>query len=671
MDASVGTPRAAGAVPASTPASSKRPPRAPLAPWHAAILLILCWAIAILPGLFALPPIDRDESRFAQASRQMFEAAAWPTSSLDTRVDSAGRPIGPHAGGWAVPMVGERPRLNKPPLIYWLQVASAWICSAGDPARDAIWMYRLPSALAALASAFVVFVLARSMLSRAGGLDSFPHAPLVAAASLLLCPLVVIDAHMARADQLLLLCTTAAMACLWRVWLASLHSAPPALASPPASTHALAPSLRPPLLAVVGFWLALTAGVLTKGPITPMVAAAAILALCVWSRSWRWLPTLRPLLGIAIVLAACSPWLWALHQQFGLGAYARLVWDEFFVRAAAGSREGHFAPPGYHTLLSAVLFWPGSLVTLAALITAWRSAFAPITTPAPPPPPPPPPRPLLHRLLAAPFARAPAPGPALFLLAWIIPAWILFELSPAKLAHYPLPLYPALAILSAWALYTLPRSRAGELIWLFIALAVLSVPLALAISAGAGPAIITAARESALLLVALVLLAIIALRPGGSTTPRALLAVALLAITLAWPRVTTAIASRDSLFTASRIAAAIDAAGLTTAPIAAAGFQEDSLVFLTRGRLQRLAEPDALAWARNNPGGILILTPVQLERLSTPPDGSAAPRPPAFSPIARFTGFNYANGSSVAAIVLHIKAADRAAPDAPPAEAAP
>ncbi|MEP7029954.1 MAG: glycosyl transferase, partial [Pseudolabrys sp.] len=40
------------------------------------------------------------------------------------------------------------------------------------------------------------------------------------------------------------------------------------------------------------------------------------------------------------------------------------------------------------------------------------------------------------------------PG-AQFLLAWLIPSWIVFELVMTKLPHYVLPLYPAIAILIA------------------------------------------------------------------------------------------------------------------------------------------------------------------------------------------------------------------------------
>src|SRR3954469_22250603 len=90
------------------------------------LLVILCFAV-YLPGLSAWPCVDRDEARFAQASRQMMESR-----------------------DFVVPRVQGRVRLNKPPLIYWLQSAVARVL-AGD-GLDAIWMYRVPSLLAAIAA---------------------------------------------------------------------------------------------------------------------------------------------------------------------------------------------------------------------------------------------------------------------------------------------------------------------------------------------------------------------------------------------------------------------------------------------------------------------------------------------------------------------------------------
>ena len=41
-----------------------------------AMLCLLC-LILYLPGLAAIPPLDRDEARFAQATRQMLEIEAY------------------------------------------------------------------------------------------------------------------------------------------------------------------------------------------------------------------------------------------------------------------------------------------------------------------------------------------------------------------------------------------------------------------------------------------------------------------------------------------------------------------------------------------------------------------------------------------------------------------
>ena len=55
--------------------------------------------------------------------------------------------------------------------------------------------------------------------------------------------------------------------------------------------------------------------------------------------------------------------------------------------------------------------------------------------------------------LAAAFVwRMRADKSVAFLLAWIVPVWLLFEAVPTKLPHYVLPVYPAIAILIFMAL---------------------------------------------------------------------------------------------------------------------------------------------------------------------------------------------------------------------------
>ena len=88
----------------------------------------------------------------------------------------------------------------------------------------------------------------------------------------------------------------------------------------------------------------------------------------------------------------------------------------------------HGAPPGYYLALFWVTFWPAAPLSLLAAPAVWTARRE--------------------------------PG-ARFLLAWIIPAWIVFEIVVTKLPHYVLPLYPAIAILTAGALDTglLSRNR--------------------------------------------------------------------------------------------------------------------------------------------------------------------------------------------------------------------
>ncbi|HEX9590716.1 MAG TPA: glycosyl transferase, partial [Bradyrhizobium sp.] len=41
---------------------------------RAIAFLLLCGLLLFLPGFFNIPPIDRDEARFAQATKQMVES---------------------------------------------------------------------------------------------------------------------------------------------------------------------------------------------------------------------------------------------------------------------------------------------------------------------------------------------------------------------------------------------------------------------------------------------------------------------------------------------------------------------------------------------------------------------------------------------------------------------
>src|SRR5258708_21140942 len=68
--------------------------------FRAIVFLVLCGLVIFLPGFFNIPAIDRDEARFAQATKQMVESGDF----VDIRFQ-------------------DDVRYKKPVGIYWLQSA--------------------------------------------------------------------------------------------------------------------------------------------------------------------------------------------------------------------------------------------------------------------------------------------------------------------------------------------------------------------------------------------------------------------------------------------------------------------------------------------------------------------------------------------------------------------
>src|SRR5215831_13134415 len=117
-------------APAAVPATPPPPGWLTKAARRRFSLLALLGLLMWLPGVLSLPATDRDESRFAQSSRQMVESG----DVVDIRF-------------------GHVPRYKKPVGIYWLQAASTRLAGMGHD--DRIWTYRLPSLLGAIAASWL------------------------------------------------------------------------------------------------------------------------------------------------------------------------------------------------------------------------------------------------------------------------------------------------------------------------------------------------------------------------------------------------------------------------------------------------------------------------------------------------------------------------------------
>ncbi|MBU6442909.1 MAG: glycosyltransferase family 39 protein [Alphaproteobacteria bacterium] len=286
-----------------------------------AVLLLLC-LVAWLPGVFSLPPMDRDEARFAQASKQMVESG----NLVDIRF-------------------GKAPRYKKPIGIYWLQAAATRLFGA-PPYRE-IWTYRLPSLLGALFAVFLAYWSVRALAP--------PEAALIAAALLALTLALGAEARLATTDAVLLATVVAAQGVLLRLYLAAQGS----LFQPPPGSG----------LAMAG-WVALAAGILVKGPVILGIAGLTVAVLLLWEREARWLATARPLPGVLLLLALVLPWLVAIGIQSHGQFYQRALGHDFAAKLAGG-QESHGAPPGYYLLLSTLTLWPATLFVLPGLGAAW------------------------------------------------------------------------------------------------------------------------------------------------------------------------------------------------------------------------------------------------------------------------------------------------------------
>lgn len=347
---------------------------------RAMVFLTLVGLVFFLPGFFTIPPIDRDEARFAQATKQMVETGDF----VDIRFQ-------------------DDVRYKKPVGIYWLQSAAVETASQlGLPrAQLRIWLYRVPSLIGAIGAVLLTYWTALAFVTRRGA----------ALAALMICSCVLLggEARLAKTDAMLLLTVVAAMGAMARVYLSWQRGEDPA--HPPWSSPAI-------------FWTALAGGILLKGPLILMFVGLTIAVLAILDRSAVWLWRMRPVWGLTWLLVLVLPWFVAIFWRAGDAFFADLIGGDMLSKLAA--QESHGAPPGLYLLLFWVTFWPGAPLAGMAAPAVWRARRE--------------------------------PG-AQFLLAWLIPSWIVFEAVLTKLPHYVLPLYPAIAILTVGALERRVLSR--------------------------------------------------------------------------------------------------------------------------------------------------------------------------------------------------------------------
>jgi len=544
-----------------------------------AALLALC-LILFLPGQIALQPMDRDEPRFAQASKQMLETGDF----VNIRFQGEAR--------------------NKKPVgIYWAQAAAVAAGEAlGVPnARTQIALYRIPSLIGAAVSVLLAYWAALAFLPR--------RAALLAAALYGACLMLNAEAHLAKTDALLAACATASLGALARAWCFA-HPL-----SPRSGEREIPTALK--RFVFTAFWVGMALGILVKGPMVPLFVVLPALGLSIVARSGRWLLPLRPLPGLALTLVLVAPWFAAIAWKSGGAFYAEAIGHDMLGKVG-GAAERHWGPPGAYALAFFATFWPGAVFAAMSLPFAWQAR------------------------------REPAVA---FLIAAVLPAWLIFEAVPTKLPHYVLPLMPWLAILTVLALTREaldPRLRGARLtaflmpaipVGLTLGLCVVgwrldshtipwpALPLLAAACAVAALAWLTFAHGSA-----------------EGAAERALV-LGVLASCLLGPAVLgVAQRSLPALKVSPRLAALRDRMPCADPEVASLGYREPSLVFLIGTRLA--LPPDGSA-ARQflDAGGCRLLFVEARDRddfNAAWPVGRGAP-----APMAEVEGFNLNTGRRV------------------------
>lgn len=321
------------------------------------IAVIALYGIVLLVALAASgKSLNYHEARYAQAVREMVAS-----------------------GNWLIPTVGGDPRLQKPAFTYWVIAVFFRIFGASG------FSARLPTAIAALASALVIARLVASRLSERLGL--------AAGLAQLSSVYTLVSGQLADPDMLLGLAVVTAIACSAGVLLAP-------------------PGEAPSRSLLLGFYAALGISFLVKGPIGAafILPPSALLAVAERGRD-AWRPFADPL-GLGVLVALCAIWPLAAYLSNGAVLDAWLEENVGRMRGDLG-RE----PALYYVYTVPWMLLPWAPLTAIGAYAIWRE-------------------------------RARDPIWLLF-AAWFASGVFLLSLSAGKHARYLVPVLPALSAFTA------------------------------------------------------------------------------------------------------------------------------------------------------------------------------------------------------------------------------
>jgi len=339
---------------------------------RAGLLFILAAAAFYFYGLGHLPLVGPDEPRYAQVAREMFLR-----------------------GDMITPTLGGHTWFEKPPLLYWMMIASYRVFGVSE------WAARLGPALSGLLTVFLIYwmgIRAKSIVEaekgESDGAGLWSGVALASGAGL------IVFSRAASFDVVVTMTVTAALACFFQA--------------------EFAPSEKLRRWLTAGFYAAVGASLLAKG-LVGIVIPFGVIALYYLLRreSPRGEVFLNALWGVPVTIAIAATWYAPVIARHGWTFV-----DEFFIQHhfARFMSDKYHHPQGFYFYVPIILMlalpWTPQLVTglIGARRWNWRE----------------------HTVVSR---------TRVFALAWMLAPVIFFSLSKSKLPGYILPALPGAMLL--------------------------------------------------------------------------------------------------------------------------------------------------------------------------------------------------------------------------------
>jgi 4-amino-4-deoxy-L-arabinose transferase-like glycosyltransferase len=325
------------------------------------------------------------------------------------------------ANDWVVPTFNGRLRIEKPPLLNWVQLAGFTLCGRNETGA------RIGSAVLTVGTCLLTWQIGRGLVG--------PVTGLLGGLAMASCVWTAVGGRAATPDAPLVFFTTLAVFCFARGAGASIRDGG-------------TPRLSLPMAMGVG--ASCGAAMLAKGPVGVVLPLLAFTLFAAWQKAghadvpWRKaLVDLRPLVVLATAALVAAPWyVW-------VGLRTQGAWLEGFLLVHNVGRftttmEGHAGSILYYPATIAVGLFPWSIVLAAMIANGCAILWSRDTS----------------------DRSGDGRRPPLRLLACWALVWIGgFSCSSTKLPGYVWPAYPALAIATGLFLDGWIRGDAGWLRW--------------------------------------------------------------------------------------------------------------------------------------------------------------------------------------------------------------